>query len=228
MAAVILRENYDQLLHNLLEQVLLLGSMVEDNVHCSVNAFIQRNHHVARRVAELDQNINDKRYAIEDTCVTLIVTQQPMARDARFIIAVLEISTELERMGDYAKGIAKITQLMGENPVDATLLAALQQMEEIGLQMLRRSLDAFYHRDIKVAREIPSVDDRVDRLYYRIYNHLANSMIYNQTSVENANYVLWAAHNLERLADRVANICERTVYMETGELLELATNEDIA
>ena len=137
-----------------------MGSMVEENVHASIRALAQRNHASARQVYEFDQNINQKRYEIEDSCVTLIVTQQPMASDARFLIAVLEISTELERIGDYAKGIAKITVLMGEEEVEFSLLAYLSQMEETGLKMLRRSLDAFYHRDIKVAREIPSVDDK--------------------------------------------------------------------
>jgi len=228
MGSTNLRENFDELLNGLLDEVLLLGSMVEENVHNSISALSQRNHMAARQVHDFDQKINHKRYSIEDTCVTLIVTQQPMAKDARFLIAVLEISTELERIGDYAKGIAKITVLLGEEQMDLTLLAYLRQMEETGLQMLRLSLDAFFRRDVHLAREIPFTDDTIDGLYNKIYRYLAARMIENHVAVDKLSYILWAAHNLERLADRVANICERTVYLVTGELNELATNDDFA
>ncbi len=222
------RGNYDGLLKEILENVLLMGSMVEENVHASIRALVHRDHTAARQVYEFDQNINQKRYEIEDNYVTLIVTQQPMASDARFLIAVLEISTELERIGDYAKGIAKITVLMGEEEVEYALQAYLSQMEETGLRMLRAALEAFYRRDSQAAQKIPSEDDSVDSLYNKIYRKVIENNIANRANFTKSSYILWAAHNLERLADRVANICERTIYLVSGELKELSPDEDFS
>jgi len=215
------RETFDRHLHTLLEQVLVLGNMVEQAVTQAVAALQQHDHLAARRSYENDQLINEKRFAIENECVVLIATQQPMARDVRFLAAILEIITELERIGDYAKGIAKITLLLPVERIDTSISGDLQQMSELGLGMLRRALDAFVAGDAAAAREIPAEDDEVDSLYNRIYKELTRRMIADTTTVEYANLLMWAAHNLERLADRVTNICERTVYVSTGSMKEL-------
>jgi len=215
------RETFDRQLQRLLEQVLVLGSMVEQAVAQSVAALEQRDRHAARRIYAGDQTINEKRYAIENECVALIATQQPMARDVRLLAAALEIITELERIGDYAKGIAKITLLLTDERMDPGISTDLQGMAEQGLRMLRRALDAFVSGDVTVAREIPVSDDAVDTLYNRIYQELTRRMIADITTVDHANHLMWAAHNLERLADRVINICERTIYVSTGSLQEL-------
>ena len=217
------RERFDRQLQMLLDQVLVLGSMVEQSVLDSLDALKRRDLTTARRISNEDLKINEKRYAIESGCVTLIATQQPMARDVRFLAAILEIITELERIGDYAKGICKINLLLSEEPIDPFILIDLQQMAKLGLDMLRRSLDAFVAGDEKIAREIPDEDDAVDELYNQIYLKLVEQMIADTATIDRANHMMWAAHNLERMADRVTNICERIVYVATGEMKELDT-----
>ena len=215
------RETFDRALQKLLDQVLILGSMVEQAIQESMRALKARDFAAARRIYDADQRINEKRYAIERECIILIATQQPMARDVRFLAAILEIITELERIGDYAKGICKINLLMSEEPVDQASLFSLQEMAERGLGMLRRALDAFVNHDVLTARAIPLEDDLIDVLYNQLYRTLLAQMMANPSSVDRGNHLMWAAHNLERMADRVINICERIVYVSTGEMKEL-------
>jgi phosphate transport system protein len=215
------RETLDRALHKLLDQVLILGSMVEQAIQESIEAMHRRDFTAARRVYNADQYINEKRYSIEQDCILLIATQQPMARDVRFLAAILEIISEMERIGDYAKGIGKITLLMDEEPINQSLFSLLQQMSDLGLDMLRRALDAFINRDAEAARKIPSDDDKVDQLYNQVYQKLISQMMVSPTRIDRGNQLMWAAHNLERMADRVTNICERIVYVETGEMKEL-------
>jgi phosphate transport system protein len=217
------RETFERQLQTLLDQVLVLGSMVEQSVLDSLDALKRRDQMVARRIYEADLTINEKRYAIESGCVTLIATQQPMARDVRFLAAIIEIITELERIGDYAKGICKITLLLSEEEIDPILIYELQQMATLGLDMLRRALDAFVDGDAVIARQIPMEDSKVDQLYNQLYHKLMEQMTADITTVDRANHIMWAAHNLERMADRVTNICERIVYVATGEMKELDT-----
>jgi phosphate transport system protein len=219
------RERFEQQLHTLLNQVLVLGSMVEQSVQDSVEALKRRDQGAAQRIYEADIKINQKRYDIESSCITLIATQQPMARDVRFLAAILEIITELERIGDYAKGISKITLLISEETIDPVLVLELEQMATMGLDMLRRALDAFVAGDAATAREIPSEDSKVDDLYNHIYRKLMDEMTHDTSTIDRANHIMWAAHNLERMADRVTNICERIVYVATGEMKELDTEE---
>jgi phosphate transport system protein len=217
------RETFERQLQMLLDQVLVLGSMVEQAVLDSLDALKRRDVAAARRIYEADLQINEKRYAIESGCITLIATQQPMARDVRFLAAILEIITELERIGDYAKGICKITQLVSEEDIDPGLIYNLQQMANLGLDMLRRALDAFVSGDASIARQIPAEDSKVDTLYNQMYRKLMQQMAADITTIDRANHIMWAAHNLERMSDRVTNICERIVYVATGEMKELDT-----
>ncbi len=219
------RETFDRHLRNLLDDVLLLGSMVEQAVLDSVDALRRRDFDASRRIYQDDIKINEKRYAIENDCLTLIATQQPMARDLRLLAAILEINTELERMGDYAKGISHINLLLGDAPIDIPI-ADLQLMAERGLDMLHRALGAFVARDTETARSIPAEDDEVDQLYNHIHNELMNEMIADPSKIDRINYLVWAAHNLERLSDRVTNICERIVFITTGEMRELDETYD--
>jgi len=217
------RETFERQLQMLLDQVLVLGSMVEQAVLEALESLKRRDLAMARRIYEADLQINEKRYSIESGCITLIATQQPMARDVRFLAAILEIITELERIGDYAKGICKITQLISEEEIDPVLVYNLQQMANLGLDMLRRALDAFVKGDATIAREIPLEDGKVDALYNQIYHKLMEEMAADISTIERANHIMWAAHNLERMSDRVTNICERIVYVATGEMKELDT-----
>jgi len=217
------RETFERQLQMLLDQVLVLGSMVEHVVLESLDALERRDLVAARRIYEADLQVNEKRYAIESGCITLIATQQPMARDLRFLAAILEIITELERIGDYGKGICKIIMLLSDEAIDPVQIYELQEMAKLGLDMLRRALDAFVTCDATTAREIPMEDSKVDQLYNQVYRKLVEQMTADNTTVDRANHIMWAAHNLERMADRVTNICERIVYVATGEMKELDT-----
>jgi len=217
------RETFERQLKMILDQVLVLGSMVEQAVLDSLDALKRRDQAAARRIYEADLQINEKRYSIESGCITLIATQQPMARDVRFLAAILEIITELERIGDYAKGICKITQIISEEAIDPVLIDDLEQMATLGLDMLRRALDAFVAGDATIAREIPMEDSKVDQLYNQVYHKLMEQMTVDISTIDRANHIMWAAHNLERMSDRVTNICERIIYVATGEMKELDT-----
>ncbi len=214
------RETFERELQDLKYQLLILGSMVEQAVRGAVEALKQRDLATARRIYAEDQKINEKRYEIEQDCLILIATQQPMARDLRMLAAILEVNTELERIGDYAKGICKINLMLGDGPLVKPLID-IPHMADLGLDMLHRALGAFVSGDAETARLIPDEDDKVDELYNRVCSDLLEMMIVNPLVINGANYLIWAAHNLERLADRVTNICERTVFLVTGEIIEL-------
>jgi phosphate transport system protein len=214
------RETFQRELAQLLDQVLMLGSMVEDALMVSVSLLKKRDFDGSRRLIERDDEINAKRFEIENRTLTLIALHQPVARDLRTLGAVLEIVTELERIGDYAKGIAKINLLIGDEPFIKPLID-IPLMAEKGLAMLRQSLNAFVGYDVDAARVIPTHDDEVDDLYNQVYRELLTFIMADPGCLQQANYLLWAAHNLERAADRVLNICERTVFMVTGKMEEL-------
>jgi phosphate transport system protein len=225
MPTLNLRETHDRALQEVLDDILVLGSMVDEAVRAAVSALKQRDLLASEKVYEADESINKKHFDIEDRCITLIATQQPMAKDLRLLAAVIEISTELERMGDYAKGIAKINILLGTEPLIKPLID-IPRMADLGLDMLQRALEAFVAGDAETAREIPKEDDLIDGLYNQVYRELVTYMIADASTIDRANFLLWAAHNLERLADRVTNICERTIYMATGEMRELDRSDD--
>lgn len=213
------RVTFERELRQLQDELMNLGNMVGQAVMGSVDALKNRNLEASRQIYLADNLINEKRYQIEHECLTIIATQQPMARDLRLLAAILEIITELERIGDYAKGICKINYLLGSQPLVKPLID-IPRMAEIGLDMLHRSLVAFVALDAETARSIPQEDELVDNLYNTVYAELLEIMIADQTKIDRANYLVWVAHNLERLADRVTNICERTVFVVTGEMLE--------
>lgn len=219
------RERFDRELQQLLDEVLILGSMVDQAMIEALEALRRQDHIAARRIYNNDQRINEKRYTLENTCITIIATQQPMARDVRFLTAILEIITELERIGDYAKGISKINILMGDTAVEAMILLDLEKMASLGLGMLKRALDAFIAGDAEAARAISNEDDNIDQMYERVYRKVMELSQANPADIEHFNHLMWAAHNLERMADRVTNICERIVYVATGEIKELDTTE---
>ena len=221
-----LRKTFETEIKRVKDDVLMLGSMVEQSILGSVEALKKRDLKAAQRILEGDRAINKKRFEIESQLMILIATQQPMAHDLRLLASIMEIISELERMGDYAKGIANINIRMGDEPLLKPLID-VPRMAEKGADMLHRSLTAFVNEDIETARRIPVEDDIVDGLYLQIYRELITIVIADPTTIERANWLLWVAHNLERFADRVTNICERTVFVVTGELTEItdADNE---
>lgn len=219
------RETLDRKTQELLDEILVLGSMVEDAILNSVEALKKRDIKASKRIYKGDKEINKKRYEIENETLILIATQQPMARDLRVMAAILEIAGELERMGDYAKGIANISIRIGDDPLIKPLID-VPRMAEITSDMLHRALGAFVSFDDETAREIPKEDDEVDVLYNQVYRELLTFMIKDPSTIDNATYLLWVAHNLERTADRVTNICERTLFVESGELIEIKATDD--
>ena len=219
-SGIMLRQTFERELQRLQDEVLVLGSMVESAVSESVDMLKRRDLEGARRIIAGDLQINEKRFAIEMECLTLIATQQPMAGDLRIIAGVLEIVTELERIGDYAKGIAKINIMIGDQPLLKPLID-IPRMAGKALDMLHRALGAFVRQDVEMARAIPTEDSEVDALYNQVYRELLTIIMNDPTTIDRANYLLWAAHNLERAADRVTNICERVVFTVTGEMREM-------
>lgn len=214
------RQTFELDMQRLLNEVLALGSMVESAIIDSVEVLKRRDLEGARRLIAGDRLINEKRFAIEADCLVLIATQQPLAGDLRTLAAVLELSTELERIGDYAKGIACINLMMGEGPLVKPLID-VPRMAEKAQSMLHRALDSFVRRDVALARAIPVGDDEVDALYNQVYRELMTFIMADPRTIDQANYLLWVAHNLERAADRVTNICERVIFTVTGEMMEM-------
>jgi phosphate transport system protein len=213
------RQAFDQELQRLEEKLIELGRMAKEALLASVDALKRRDLETARRIMAADHQLNERRYAIEHETLVVIATQQPMAVDLRTLAAFLEIATELERIGDYAKGIAKITLMMGTEPFVKPLID-IPRMAEKAAGMLNRALHAFVGRDVDLARTIPDEDDEMDALYEQIYRELVTFIIADPTLINRASYLIWVAHNLERVADRVVNICERVVFAVTGEMVE--------
>ena len=225
MSAISPRETLDRAIDKLLTQVIEQGSMVENSLRDSVIALQNQDIDQAKIIYDADRQINKKHFDIEESVITLIATQQPMARDLRLLTAILEVTTELERMGDYAKGIARITVRIGQKELLPPIRHILP-MTEVCVDMLHRAVQAFVERDADAARSIPKEDDQVDEFFNTIYRELMDQMIANPGSVDQANHLLWVAHNLERVADRVTNVCERIVFVVTGELLEMDRTDD--
>ena len=197
--------------------------MVEEALVEAVDALKRLDLEKAGQIIDADRSVNERRYAIELETFVVIATQQPMAVDLRTLAAVLEIATELERIGDYAKGIARITIKMGTEPFVKPLID-IPRMAEKARSMLHRALEAFLGRDTELARAIPPEDDEMDALYDQIFRELITYITVDPKLVDRANYLIWVAHNLERAADRVVNICERVIFLVTGEVVEFDDN----
>ncbi len=220
-----IRKTFESEIQQVKDEVILLGSMVEHAILGSVEALKKRDITASEKLIAEDKEINKKRFAIENQLMILIATQQPMAHDLRLLASTMEIISELERMGDYAKGIANINIRMGEEALLKPLID-IPRMAQIGTSMLHRALSAFINEDVEVAKSIPVEDDEVDALYNQIYRELMLIIIQDPKSIERANWLLWVAHNLERVADRVTNICERTIFIATGSFDEIKSSDD--
>jgi phosphate transport system protein len=214
------RELFDKKLREMQEDVLIMGSMVEKAIQRSVEALRNRDVALSNLVISDDRAINAKRYEIEEKCIHTIALQQPMAADLRVLVAIMFISNELERMADHAEGIGRINLMLGEEPLPRSL-TEISEMATKANDMLRRSLSAFIDRDAMSARLICDEDDEIDNLYDASYHELIQEMIRTPADVQRITYLIWTAHNLERIADRVTNICERVIFMVTGQLEEI-------
>jgi phosphate transport system protein len=218
------RVHFMRELQRLQDDLIVLGSMVSHALLESVQALRKRDLEAAKKLIAFDREVNKRKYELEDACLTLIATQQPAASDLRLLAAVLEISTELERMGDYAKGIGKITLYIGHEQ-QVNVPPQISQMCEKATDMLRRALDAFVNQDVDTARAIPLEDDELDDLYNDVNRQLIQMIVAKPDCIDHANYMTWVAHNLERAGDRVTNICERVIYTATGDYVEFDGEE---
>jgi len=218
------RTSFERHLHELQDDVLVLGSMVEKAIYRSMEALKNRDLELAKQVIADDSEIDHKRFDIEEKCVELIVTQQPVASDLRIIVAVLNIIIDLERIGDHAEGVAKITIMIGNEPPLKPLIDLPRMAQKTG-DMLRRSLDAFVNRDAEAARKISREDDEIDGLYDQVFRELLTFMAEDSKTITRATRLIWVAHNLERSADRVTNICERVVFVVTGKMEEIGVSK---
>lgn len=214
------RDNLLLHIHQVQDELLLMGSMVEQATIKSIECLKKKDIEGAKAIYNADVVINEKRYAIENSILILIATQQPLAHDLRLLAALLEISAEIERMGDYAKGIAKVVVKLGDTDIPLPF-KEIEEMARLAVDMFHRALTAFINEDPLTARKIPAEDDRIDELYKVVQKAVVHEMVKETSMIDTVNLFMWVAHNLERMADRVSNICERTVFVATGELGEL-------
>ena len=206
-------------LERLQSELIDLGVMVERTIIESVEILKTRQIEAARRLIAADSEINRRRYSIESDTLVLIARQQPMAKDLRTLAAILEIAGELERIADYSKGIAKITVQLGSQPLVKPLVD-IPRMATLATDMLHRALLSLVDRDDATARSIPAEDRQINDLYDQIYRELMTYVLSDPRNIEGVSHLIWVAHNLERTADRVVNICERVIFTVTGELIE--------
>jgi len=219
-----MRTSFHKSLREIQDEILAMGNIVSIALQQSIEALKNRDMDLARKIIADDPKINVKRFEIEEKCIKLIATQQPMASDLRIIIAILNITTEIERIGDYAGGNARVVLMIGNEPPLKPLID-IPRMADKTVDMLRRSLDAFINRDIEAARKISAEDDFVDQLYDQIFRELLTFMAEDPKTITRATRLIWTAHNLERAADRVTNICERVIFVVTGKMEEMGASK---
>jgi phosphate transport system protein len=214
------RETFDGQLTRTLDDLLLMGTMVEEAIEKAVQALIKRDVALAQQVIDGDERVNQALHDIEENCEVLIATQQPMATDLRFLLATYNIANELERIGDYAEGIARLAIRLADEPQLKPYLD-VPRMTQKGCEMLRGQLQAFVNRDADAARTLARGDDEMDALYNQVYRELLLFMVEDPRTINRATHLLWVAHKLERIGDRTTNLGEQVVYMVTGKVVEL-------
>ncbi len=218
------RTAFHKYLREVEDDVLAMGNMVVKAIDRAIEALKKRDLTLAHQIIADDAKINEQRFSIEDKCIGLIATQQPVASDLRIIVAVLNIVTELERIGDYAEGIAKIVIMIGDE-VPLKPLIDIPRMAEITLEMINNSLQSFVTRDVELAIKVVSLDSVVDGLYDQVFRELLTFMMVDPKTTNRATRLIWVAHNLERTADRATNICERVVFVVTGKMEEIGASK---
>lgn len=214
------RQNFDLQLAHVKEKLVSLAAMVSKLQEQSVKALADRDEELAREVIAGDQQINHAQREIEETCLTLIASQQPVARDLRLIFSISMIGWELERMADHAKGVAVLAQRLADQPLLKPLID-VPRMAEIGRELLMGQVDAFMRGDVEMARSLAARDTEVDQLNDQVFRELLLIMITDPRTITRATYLLWVSHNLERFADRTTNIGERVVFLQTNTIVEL-------
>src|SRR3972149_6937277 len=217
------RTEYVQHLREIQEDLLTIGAKVDFAIAAALEGLKERDLETSQRVVDRDDEIDGMQLALEERCIDVIATQQPRAGDLRTLVSVIHVASELERIGDYAEGIAKISLLMGQEPTLKPLID-IPRMGDRARKMLRKSLDALVKKDNAMAEEVGYADDEVDALYDEVYQELLTFMIEDPRTIRRATYLLWVAHDLERIADRATNIAERVIYVTSGEIPQSLTS----
>jgi phosphate transport system protein len=220
-----IRTELDRQLQEINDNVLRMGNLVDVAINLSMKSLAEKDLDLAKQVVDDDAEINEMRYEIEARSYKIVATQQPAARDLRSVMAAFAIATDLERMGDHAKGIARIVIRMGEEPLLKPLID-LPRMADKCRENINRALDAYISKDAEEAKKLAFEDEPIDDLYNQVFRELLTFMLEDPRTTTRALYLIFAAHNLERIADRVTNIAERVVFITSGELRELTYEED--
>ncbi len=219
------RHVLDQELRQIQDDLLRMGSLIDAAISKAIKALSARDLRLAREIVAEDSAVNALRFQTEKACLAIFATQQPTASDLRLVVATIILASELERMGDYAAGIARTVLRMGDEPLLKPLVD-MPRMAEIDREMLRDGLDAFVARNADAARAVAARDDELDNLYNQIFREILTYILEDPTTTTRALYLLFSAHNLERIGDRVVNIAERIIFMNSGELRELNAGPD--
>jgi phosphate transport system protein len=214
------RQAFEEQIRELLDDLLAMGQMVSDSIDRSVQALALQDQDLARQVIAYDDEINATQNSIDEKCLVLIATQQPMASDLRTILAISNIASELERIGDYTEGIGRLAEKLAAQPLLKPLID-IPRMADRGREMLLSSLQAFAQQDVEAARRLGDADDLVDALYDQVFRELLVYMMEDPRTITQATYLLWVAHNLERIADRTTNIAERVIFTDSGQVVDL-------
>lgn len=209
------RDQFHRQINQLLDGVIEMGSLVDRATERAMTALVERDAAAAREVVEHDVDINQLNFHLQNSCISLLSLQAPMAGDLRVIVSVTSVLDNLERMGDHAEGIAKIVLMMQDEPLVKPLID-LPIMATKAREMLRLAVQSFVDRNPEAAYGVGRMDDLIDQLYDQIYADLVQIMVGDPSTIEPATHLLWCAHNLERIGDRATNIAERTVYAATG------------
>ncbi len=214
------RSPFDQKYAAIRDNILRLGQLLDAAIDRSITALKNQDQALAQQVIADDTAINELRFEVEEECLALIATQQPAASDLRSVITAMNLVNDMERMADHAAGIAKAVVRMSDQPL-LKLQVDVPRMANYARDMLKRTLDAFLAHDTEAARAIAAEDDEIDRLYKAIFDELLGIMARDPSTISRGTYLLWCAHNLERIGDRVTNLAERIIFMTTGTMKEL-------
>jgi phosphate transport system protein len=218
------KESLQKLLDEVKAEVVDMGKTVELALSKSIEALKKRDLNQAHQLIADDTLVNEKRFAIEKKCIDIMARHKLVTHDLNAIVAILNIITELERIGDYAAGIAKIVIMIGNEPPLKPLID-IPRMSEITIDMIHNSLKSFIDNDYKAAIQVVGMDEVVDSIYDQIFRELLTFMMTDPKSINRATRLIWVAHNIERAADRATNICERVVYVLTGKMEEIGASK---
>ena len=214
-----MRKHFDEQLDELHLSLLKMGATVEDVIDLAIKSLVTQDLEKAEKVLKLDDRIDEMELEIEEKCLDLLALQQPIAKDLRRISTILKIITDLERIGDHGVNIAKVTMKIGTQKHIKPLID-IPRMADIAKQMMKNSLDSFINEDPTLARETAEMDDIIDAIYEDIYVELLEMLSKNKEIMQQVVYLLFVGRYLERIADHITNICERIIYMTTGERVE--------